>query len=216
MNANTTADQILIEKPYSGFRVKDHIFRETTYGIVKRLRFFVNHIESERQRRKLEMEETRVLDVGCGTGINVTIPLTVAGYSVVGLDIDRASIERARQTARGMSNVEFRCSALSETLFSKPFHVVICSEVLEHLERPVLLIQQIQDVMESDGLLLVTVPNGYGYFEMESFVERCFPQISRMTDKLQKWLIKKYGRDDLKKTTDNASLRDNSQEPCRS
>jgi 2-polyprenyl-3-methyl-5-hydroxy-6-metoxy-1,4-benzoquinol methylase len=195
---NAAVERILIQEPYPALRVNDHVFRETTYGIVKRLRFFLNHIESERQRRNLEMEKTLVLDVGCGTGINVTIPLAIAGYSVIGLDIDQASIERARQTARGMSNAEFRCSALSEMQFSEPFQVVICSEVLEHLERPALLIQQIQDVMESNGLLLMTVPNGYGYFEAESFVERCFPQISRMTDRFQHRLVKRYGRDELK------------------
>lgn len=195
---NPVVEKILIQKPYPALRVNDHVFRETTYGIVKRLRFFVKHIERERRRRKLGIEETRVLDVGCGTGINVTIPLAVAGYYVVGLDIDRASIERASQTAHGMSNIEFRCSTLNESQFSDLFHVVICSEVMEHLEKPDFLLQQMCNVLVEGGLLLITVPNGYGYFGAESFLERCFPQISRMTDILQKKWVRRFGRATLK------------------
>ena len=195
---NAAVERILIQEPYTALHVNDHVFRETTYGIVKRLRFFLNHIESERQQRKLGRGETRILDVGCGTGINVTVPLAITGYSVIGLDIDQASIERARQTANGISNVKFRCSALNELSFSDLFHVVICSEVMEHLEKPDFLVQQMRDVLVEGGLLLITVPNGYGYFGAESFLERCFPQISRMTDNLQKKLVRRFGRATLK------------------
>ena len=40
MNQN----KILIETPYPALKVKGYTFRETVYGIVKRLRFFLKHI----------------------------------------------------------------------------------------------------------------------------------------------------------------------------
>jgi len=40
------------------------LIRETVYGIVKRLDFFVRHIEAYRQRKNLEPGKVRVLDFG--------------------------------------------------------------------------------------------------------------------------------------------------------
>jgi 2-polyprenyl-3-methyl-5-hydroxy-6-metoxy-1,4-benzoquinol methylase len=50
--------------------------------------------------------------------------------------------------------------------------VVIASEVLEHIQDRDLIniLSTIRQKLKLGGLLLVTVPNGYGWFEMESFV----------------------------------------------
>lgn len=193
MRIEGIAKRILMSKPYLAWRMNNYVFRETVYGIVKRLNFLVNHIEAKRQDLGLKVEKIRILDVGCGTGVNVTIPLANIGYSVVGLDTDLATIERARQLSKGISNIDFRKSELSESQFPESFHVVICSEVLEHLKKPEILVQQIYNVLKDNGLILITVPNGYGYFEYESLLERCFHPISLMTDTLQDKLVKKLG-----------------------
>ena len=191
-------DNVLIHTPYPAIRVGDHLFRETTYGIVKRLRFFVERIEAERHRRQLHIKDFRILDVGCGTGINVAIPLAEAGYQVVGVDTDRASIERAKQIAGDRPNSEFINSSLEQGGFIDRFHVIICSEVLEHLEQPDSLIREMRSVLSETGLLLVTVPNGYGYFELDSALSRRFPTISARIDRLQHRLVSKFAGEELR------------------
>lgn len=53
-----------------------------------------------------------ILDVGCGTGI-VTVPLAETGLETVGIDLTEAMLERAREKARGKSNLSFyRMNAL--------------------------------------------------------------------------------------------------------
>jgi 2-polyprenyl-3-methyl-5-hydroxy-6-metoxy-1,4-benzoquinol methylase len=49
--------------------------------------------------------------------------------------------------------------------FAEPFDVVICSEILEHLEKPETVLSTAYDVLGPHGLLIVTVPNGCGPFE---------------------------------------------------
>ena len=192
------ADEILIASPYPALRARGQVFRETVYGIVKRLRFFVERIEAERHRRQLHIKDFRILDVGCGTGINVAIPLAEAGYQVVGLDTDRASIERAKQIAGDRPNSEFINSSLEQGGFIDRFHVIICSEVLEHLEQPDSLIREMRSVLSETGLLLVTVPNGYGYFELESWFTERFPVLATSTDRLQHRLVARFGSRELK------------------
>jgi len=158
--------------PWKAFRAGPLIVRETVYGIAKRLEFFLDWIEKERKKRELNLSQLRILDVGCGTGVNVTIPLATAGYSLIGLDINTNSIERAKQLAASLQNIEFICGTLEQQTFGSDFHVVVCSEVLEHLEDPGKLLRAISDVLCDEGLLLVTVPNGSGYYELESLLWR--------------------------------------------
>lgn len=184
----------------AGIRVGEFIFRETAYGVVKRLRFFVEHIEAERTRLKVSREEMRVLDVGCGTGTYVTIPLAAMGYKVVGIDADENSIQRARENAAtaGVRDLELSSSLLQEWE-GPPFHIIICSEVLEHQAKPEDLLQAIRCALVEKGLLLVTVPNGYGYYELESFITRIVPFLPAVADRLERYLVRTVGTPALRR-----------------
>jgi SAM-dependent methyltransferase len=186
--------------PYLAFQSGSLTIRETVYGIVKRLRFLISHVEAERRRLALEPEELRVLDIGCGTGVNVTIPLAGMGYSMVGIDSDDGSINRARNLSAGLTNVEFICGKLEDQVFSQPFHVVICSEVLEHIENPERFLGQVCDNLRSQGLFLLTLPNGFGYFEMESVLWRFIianPRMERALYSIEYIFWRKFGSKDL-------------------
>jgi SAM-dependent methyltransferase len=191
--------EILVEDP-AAIRVGDFVFRETAYGVVKRLRFIVREIERERERLGLRTDQMQVLDIGCGTGTYVTIPLAAMGYAVLGLDSDQASIDRARrnaETAR-LSCGEFVCGRL-EILPPRPFDVVICSEVLEHVSSPVEFLGAMHAFLREFGLLILTVPNGYGYFELESAVARCWPKLPYYADRLERRLVRTFGSSGLRK-----------------
>ncbi len=162
------------------------IIRETVFGIVNRFEFFIQHIERYRQKKGLDVHDMRILDVGCGTGVNVTVPLANAGYSIMGMDSDSASIERGRLLAKGLTSIDFYCGSISDPAVSRRYDVVICSEMLEHLQEPANFIGELKSIMKEDGLLLVTVPNGFGFFELDNFF---WQLLSRSP-----WLIKKLYR----------------------
>jgi SAM-dependent methyltransferase len=181
---SSVRSKVLLDYPSAALVTRPRGIRETVYGIVKRLDFFVQHIEAYRQRESLEPHQVRVLDVGCGTGVNVTIPLANAGYSVVGLDFDAASIDRARELAQGLNNVEFICDSLESLQSQQFFHVAICSEVLEHFQDPVVFVRKLAGALKERGLLLVTVPNGFGFFELDSVFWRILSRYPRLVNNL--------------------------------
>ena len=117
-----------------------------------------------------EIAPGRVLDMGCGTGLHLTRPLAEAfpDIRILGVDDDAASLRHAR-LGTCPANVEF---APPESLAATDrFHLVIASEVLEHVEDPQAFMNRLSDLTLPDGRLILTVPNGYGPFEAFSLLE---------------------------------------------
>lgn len=136
--------------------------RECTYGLVKRYRFV--------EATLAECQPECVLDVGCGTGKNLTVPLAgrFPATRFVGADPDAGSIEFARRENR-RENLEFRLT--SELRPDEQFDVVIASEVVEHVEEPREFLDFLRERLKPGGRLVLTLPNGYGPFEIGAFVQ---------------------------------------------
>ena len=143
---------------------------EDLWGYAKRLRFIRETIsESFKERSAADI---KVLDVGCGNGSQLAIPLVRDGFQLTGIDPHEVSILRARQLATGASNARFLCGAVEELPSAENFDVVILSEVLEHLHDPVQLLAQSLVHLKQDGVVIITVPNGYGEFELDWWIFR--------------------------------------------
>jgi SAM-dependent methyltransferase len=133
----------------------ERAFAEDSYGRVKRLDF-VRALVRERAPR-------RILDIGCGTGMQLTAPLAAAHpeIEIIGVDSDAASIAWASARNR-LANLRF---AVGELAAGAEFDLVIASEVLEHVAAPGDFLQMLRRRLATDGRLIITVPNGYGIFE---------------------------------------------------
>jgi len=106
-----------------------------------------------------------ILDVGCGNGI-ISRAIGSKGYNVLGIDISEKAIEKAR-SLNGLPNVDFKLISAEQLVFEgNRYHSVICSEVLEHLNHPENLLRTLHESLRDDGLLIVTVPNGFGAREV--------------------------------------------------
>ncbi|WP_298712185.1 methyltransferase domain-containing protein [Chitinophaga sp.] len=126
---------------------------------IKRLKFIASHLQQEIPAGG------RVLDVGCGNGV-ISRHLGQFGYDVLGIDISQKTIDVAR-SKNTLPNVRFEAiSAEALTAQGERYDAVICSEVLEHLDRPGELLKVIYDSLKDNGLLVVTVPNGQGPREL--------------------------------------------------
>lgn len=136
--------------------------RENIYGHKKRLLWFKKHLNIS----------DSVAELGCGTGYMITIPLVQDGYNVIGVDLDQDSIEYGHKLLQeeGIDSSCLRCVDI------KDIHIkvdtIIVSEVLEHIEDQDLsvVLKNLHSMLSDQGKLLVTVPNGYGWFELESFI----------------------------------------------
>ena len=138
-------------------------------GYGKRFLFVANMIHE--QFPELAPDAITVLDIGCGNGSCMCIPLALMGFSVLGVDPDSPSIEKAAM-ARRDSNCEFRCCTVQELPPDARFKCVILSEVLEHLHEPEPLLHAAAARIAESGILIVTTPNGHGEFEIDGWFYR--------------------------------------------
>lgn len=122
---------------------------------IKRLNFISSQIETHIPT------SGKILDVGCGNG-NISLHLGNLNYQVKGIDVSEESIQYA-QNRNTFSNVNFQCISAEElTVREERFDAVVCSEVLEHLEKPEVLLQTLGKLLNKNGIILITVPNGFG------------------------------------------------------
>lgn len=148
--------------------------KEDLFGTRKRLLVFREWIDGHRQ--SLGGGPLEILDYGCGTGLALTAPLADSGDRIHGVDPHQGTIALARERNR-RPNLTFSTES-AESLLSVGgrYDVAICSEVLEHLEDPEACLRALHGLLRPRGLLLVTVPNGFGSFErlnrLERFLER--------------------------------------------
>lgn len=157
---------------------KKNIPNYTRVADLKRLEFIRRCIQEEVGDQGL------ILDVGCGNGI-ISMQLGKDGYNVHGLEISEEAIAKAK-AVNPFSNVEFKQGdAESLKATGQKYDVIICSEVLEHLNTPETLLNELHDLLENNGILLVTVPNGTGPREL--FVTRPYLRIRNKHPKL--WRI---------------------------
>jgi SAM-dependent methyltransferase len=136
--------------------------KENIYGHLKRLNWLISQLN----------EGDKLVEFGCGTGSMITMPLAKMGYSIQGIDSDGDSISYGQKLFKQeglepdlLKNVDLSASDILPD-------VIIASEVLEHLSADVLnyILTSFNTKLKPGGKLLVTVPNGYGWFEAESFI----------------------------------------------
>ncbi len=131
------------------------IVRYTKTVDIKRLKFIDDILKTSLSGNG------KVLDVGCGNG-NISIYLGSLGYNVRGVDISEKAINNARNN-NPYPHVKFDAVSAEQLSAEKShYNAIICSEVLEHLDNPKQLLDTLYNLLEDDGVLIVTVPNGAG------------------------------------------------------
>lgn len=105
----------------------------------------------------------RILDVGCGNG-NISLPLASLGYQILGIDLDFVSIKNV-QKKNQFPNAKFFVFDANKISQLGKFDCVIASEFFEHLKNPQELAKKIFQILNSDGLLIASIPNGQSLLE---------------------------------------------------
>ena len=132
------------------------VYKQTKYTSNNWVVQFLNRVYLQNITDLVHRAKPRsLLDVGCGEGVVLRhLDRHLSGVTVVGLDIDGSGL-RVAQSQNSVSLLQGSVYALPFAPAS--FDLVLCCEVLEHLEQPHAALAELTRVTR--GLVLLSVPN---------------------------------------------------------
>jgi 2-polyprenyl-3-methyl-5-hydroxy-6-metoxy-1,4-benzoquinol methylase len=144
----------------------------------KKTNVILKLFHSELQKKKI----SKVLELGIGEGDDFFRLIDIAKQehlkiNFIGIDKDKNNIDfvNYRQKARReREDVWVILSDINNLPFTKNiFDIIICSEVIEHLSQPSMIIRNMLKLLKNKGLLLISTPN------KDNFIEKIFKILNR-------------------------------------
>jgi len=107
-------------------------------------------------------EGRRVLDAGCGLGYGAAMLRDAGASAVTAVDISQPIVDVARESVG--SGVAFEVAPVERLPFAdSSFDLVVCFEVLEHLDEGDAAVDEFRRVLGPEGLLVISSPNRASY-----------------------------------------------------
>jgi 2-polyprenyl-3-methyl-5-hydroxy-6-metoxy-1,4-benzoquinol methylase len=97
----------------------------------------------------------RLLDIGCGYGLLLD-EARLRGYDVLGVDLSSDSVRHARD-ALGLPVLEGTAGELG--LEAGTFDAIVMSDVIEHFDDPLRMLQLCQELLAPGGALVIATPD---------------------------------------------------------
>jgi SAM-dependent methyltransferase len=170
---------ILVKCPHCGFifdwDVDISVLQGTgDVGVASGIEFYLNRVEASRilwdkeadRITKLIKPPGKALDVGCGIGGFLQV-IKSRGFDIYGVELNPDAIDYVR--SRDLFPIYTNIQETAALGFQ--FDVVTLLHTLEHVSDPRQMLREIKDVLEPNGLLVITVP--------------CYNRLTILLDKLQ-------------------------------
>jgi ubiquinone/menaquinone biosynthesis C-methylase UbiE len=123
--------------------------------------FLIRWVERQRVRTIIRLLQPRVgdmvLEVGCGSG-NILEALP-PGTKPVGIDLSSRLVTESRVRLVGRGGMVAQANAEQLPFPTSHFSRIICTEVLEHVQRPEAVLGEIARVAQSDAIIVISIPN---------------------------------------------------------
>lgn len=113
-------------------------------------------------RKQLKSQTPVLLDLGCGDGRLVPVWQSIVSGEAYGLELSPKAVEVA---SRMFPSVNYTEGDATNTPYENDkFDIIICQEVIEHVEEQQKLIDECGRILKKGGYLILTTPNKY-YFD---------------------------------------------------
>lgn len=147
-------------------------------------RYLINNFYTEFFRMLKRSNSEKILDVGCGEGVTLNkIQEMKIGKKLEGVDNFKDAIEIGTKTFPKLSLKIADIYALPYK--DNSFDIVLCNEVLEHLERPQDAIKEL--IRVSNKYLLLSVPNEPWFRLANFFRGRHITRFGNHPEHIQHW-----------------------------
>jgi ubiquinone/menaquinone biosynthesis C-methylase UbiE len=127
--------------------------------------YYDRYKQAEKRLNKYAEKSKRILDLGCGFGLNALYACRNLRGSVIGLDLDYLKLIKANKKAVGdpsCKNIAFVAGdACSMPFKDTSFDCILMTEAIEHLIHPERGIAACHDLLCDGGILILTTPSSH-------------------------------------------------------
>lgn len=109
------------------------------------------------QGLKVQKKPIRILDAGCGDGINLKYLDSLDNTVLTAFDYNPLRVQRVKEEFPNVSAHQVDLTDI--TVDSGPFDLILLSQVLEHIENDLKALQQLKQLLAPNGRFIVGVPN---------------------------------------------------------
>ena len=103
-----------------------------------------------------DVQNKRIIDIGCGGGIYTKELALMGAESVVGLDFSKEILQAAKENCSGFSNISFiQGDAHSVPYPNDTFDIVISRAVIHHLQDVPTFLREASRILKKNGVLIV-------------------------------------------------------------
>lgn len=107
--------------------------------------------------RLIGKKNALVLDVGCNNGLLGREIIKLSQASIDGIDINEEALKEAGESYRKVFRRDLYKSKFE--IEAENYDYIIFSDILEHLPRPDLVLQDARKYLKDDGKIIVSLPN---------------------------------------------------------
>ncbi|HEY9114006.1 MAG TPA: class I SAM-dependent methyltransferase [Bacteroidales bacterium] len=118
-----------------------------------------------RQWEKQESGEVSVLDAGSGFGqYDYWMARRNRDWKIKGVDVKEEQIDDCNQFFKqiGFKNVYFKIGDLTALKEKEAYNLVLCVDVMEHIEEDELVLSNFFEALKKGGMLLISTPSDQG------------------------------------------------------
>jgi len=165
-----------MNKNKAGDKATTHYTNESLYEGLSYYKMVGETYHSRRLKKKMhdkiqnflknyQKKEIDLLDIGCDTGTDLFMLPKVEGikFNRVGTDVSAGAIEQARNLAkkRDEKNITFKVADANKKQPFKDgsFDIITSSELIEHIEDPVFLLNEMHRLLKPGGVAIISTPN---------------------------------------------------------
>jgi 2-polyprenyl-3-methyl-5-hydroxy-6-metoxy-1,4-benzoquinol methylase len=126
--------------------------------IMNRWRVFKNLIKQHNFKPAIKL---RVLDIGCGDGINILGITNILeslnfNYEITAVDFNEERLNKAKDRFPDITTGKMD---IVKDKIDQKFDLIIFNHVLEHIKEDEVALRNLDSILENDGLILLGVPN---------------------------------------------------------
>ena len=175
----------------------------------ERSHWFIRWVENLRQKyivKYLKVRpQDRIIDLGCGAGhlldaISNSKQLTGVDFSDFSLELAGKRLGTKAQLVKG------DVTSLPDEMSGQKFDKIACSEVIEHVLKPELVIDEILKISKPDSIVVISIPNEkiidlikWFFIKLRIF-KLLFPNIP--TKNVDEWHVTNFDKELLEKIID--------------